>query len=57
MSQLWKTLSLFWIKIQATLFPLLEEQVDTLTKKQQHLRKETKLRLISSCKKDIKLIK
>jgi hypothetical protein len=37
MSQLTKTLSQYWNKIQGTLFPWLEEELDPLTEKQQQL--------------------
>ena len=37
MSQLRKTLSQYWDKIQCSLFPFLEEQLDPLTEKQQQL--------------------
>jgi len=37
MSQLTKTLSHYWSKIQGTLFPWLEEELDPLTEKQQQL--------------------
>ncbi len=37
MSQLTATLSQYWSKIQETLFPQLEEQLDPLTEKQQQL--------------------
>ncbi len=37
MSQLAATLSQYWSKIQETLFPQLEEQLDPLTEKQQQL--------------------
>jgi len=37
MSQLISTLSQYWASIQGTLFPWLQEELDTLTKKQQQL--------------------
>jgi hypothetical protein len=37
MSKLGQTLSQYWSKIQGTLFPQLEEQLDSLTEKQQQL--------------------
>jgi hypothetical protein len=37
MSQLTRRLSQYWSKIQHTLFPWLEEELDPLTKKQQQL--------------------
>jgi hypothetical protein len=37
MSQLTKTLSHYWAKIQRSLFPCLEEELDPLTEKQQQL--------------------
>ena len=37
MSQLAKTLSHYWSKIQCSLFPWLEKELDPLTKKQQQL--------------------
>ena len=37
MSQLTSTLSQYWASIQGTLFPWLQEELDTLTKKQQQL--------------------
>jgi hypothetical protein len=37
MSKLGQTLSQYWSKIQGTLFPQLEEELDPLTEKQQHL--------------------
>ena len=37
MNQLTKTLSQYWNKIQGTLFPWLEEELDPLTEKQQQL--------------------
>lgn len=37
MSQLTKTLSQYWTKIQCSLFPWLEEELDPLTEKQQQL--------------------
>jgi hypothetical protein len=37
MSQLTKTLSHYWNKIQGTLFPWLEEELDPLTERQQQL--------------------
>lgn len=37
MSKLGQTLSQYWSKIQGTLFPQLEEELDSLTGKQQQL--------------------
>ena len=37
MGQLWGRLSQYWNKIQGTLFPFLEEELDPLTEKQQQL--------------------
>lgn len=37
MSQLTKTLSQYWSKIQGSLFPWSEEELDPLTEKQQQL--------------------
>ena len=37
MSKLTGTLSQYWAKIQGTLFPWLEEELDPLTEKQQQL--------------------